>query len=145
MPLTVFVRVTGNPPVLSYSSSGACGTPTGPGNRIYRVLKGCDITWNCPDGDLLIQFVGNKKPFEPPNNQADVTVGAPMGQNTTPVLKWKGLGAPGRRVKYLVAVARSAGPPYGVFEDPELEDGGGGGGLLTVKQSAKKAAKKKKR
>jgi hypothetical protein len=107
------------------------------------VIKGCDITWNCPDGDLLIQFLGSKKPFEPPNNQANVTVSAPMGQNTTPVLRWKGLGQPGRRIKYLVAVARPGGPPYGVFEDPDLEDGGGGGGIPAAKKkSAKKAAKK---
>src|SRR5262249_25743147 len=125
--ITVTVNTTTTPHSLTYSGSGPGGATVSA--KRHKVFRKSDLFFTSPDGDLLIQFKGTKKPFKAPHNAADVLVTADQGTNT-PVLTLKnsdwGKGSP---IRYTAAVAVAAGgPPFMVSEDPELEDGGGLGG-----------------
>jgi hypothetical protein len=138
--ITVTVDTTTTPHSLVYSGAGPGGSTTSA--KSHKVFRRCDLFFTSPDGDLLIQFKGPKKPFQSPNNAVGVLVTAAMGA-TTPKLTTKN-STWGPKIKYTAAVALPAGPPFMLAEDPELEDGGGpGGGGKRKKKTAKKVSKKK--
>jgi len=148
--ITVSVNTTTTPATFTYTGAGAGGTTLGATH--HRVFKNCDVVWTCPDGDLLIFFLGPRAPFKGPNDRANVIVGAerstPLVANFTPVLTVKNKS---RRdtIKYVVAVITpTSSSAY--YHDPILEDGddpGGGGtgsGGGRKKATSKKAGKKKR-
>ena len=140
--ITVRVDTTTTPETLTYTGAGPGGSTNGA--KSHKILREAELFFMCPDGDLLIHFKGDKKPFKNPN-AADVMVQATAGNNTPKLtvkkVRW------GKRVRYTAVVAKTAGGM--IAEDPELEDGGGGGGGGGQKKkktvSKKKVAKKKTR
>jgi len=139
---TITVRVVQG--ALTFTGNGNGGSTNGA--KSHRVFADSDLFFTCPDGDLLIHFKnpanGNHRPFLSPNTGVNTIVFAGKGA-TTPVLQTKNNNAVGTS-RYTAVVARHSGPPFMVWEDPELEDGGGGGGPVAKKKAAKKKGKKSK-
>jgi hypothetical protein len=128
---------------LKYAGAGPGGTTKGA--RHHHVFRKCDLFFKSPDGDLLIHFKnptnGNHQPFEAPYDVANPIVFAAKGDRTAPLMT-KDNSAVGSSEYTAVVALHAGGPPWLIWDDPELEDGGGGGPQLKKKAAKKKATKK---
>lgn len=143
--ITITVNTATTPPTLIYTGSGSGGATNGP--KSHKVHNGNDLYFECPDGDLLIQFKNpankNKRPFS--NAGVNAIRDAVQGTKTTK-LSLKSGNTPDT-INYTAVVAKGAGAPLMVWEDPELEVGPDSGGPPPAKKTApkKKGSKKKKK